>query len=140
MSVLQMRTIMHEMEILASGGGGRALNTHLTCNFPIILRYTFKRKCVWEFMESSSFSDSYVTLFKKRLPCMPWVIVLVSREEIYSISHYGKSPQCYDRRMLAESRQCQNLSWKFLPQVCVAHQSFQTSFCLPGTSLQDINM
>ena len=71
---------MHELEILASGGGGRACNTCLIRDFPINLRETFKRKCVWALLEGFAFSGSYVTLFRKSLPCMPWVIVLVSRE------------------------------------------------------------
>ena len=131
---------MHEMEILASGGGGRACNTCLIRDFPINLRETFKRKCVWALLEGFEVSDSYVNLFKKSVPWMPWFIVLVSREEIFYISHYGKRPQCHDRRMLAELQHCHTLSWMCLPKVCVASQIFQIPFCLPGTSRQALNM
>ena len=119
MSVLQMRTIRHEMEILASGGQARACNTRMTLDFPNNLRETLKQKCVGEFLEGFVFSDSYVTIFKKSLPWIPLVIVLVSREDICFISHYEKRPQRYDHRMLAELRHCQTLLWTCLPQLCV---------------------
>ena len=91
-------------------------------------------------MEGFEFYDSYVTLFKKRIPWMPWAIVLVSHEDICSISHYGKMPQCHDHHMLNESRHCQTLSSRCLPQVFVASQIFNTLVHLPGTSLQAFNM
>ena len=140
LSILQMSTIMHETEILALGGGGRARNTRLTWYFPINMRETFNRWCVWALLEGFELSDSYVNLFKKSVPWMPWFIVLVSREEIFYISHYGKRPQCHYSRMLDESRHCQNILWTCLPQVCVVSQIFQTSLRLPGTSRQVLNM
>ena len=140
MSVLQMRTIMHEMEILASGGRGIARDTCVTWDLPINLRETFKRKFVWALLEGFAFSDKLMTIFNKRLPWMPCVIVLVLREEIWCIRRYGKRPQCRNRRMLAESQHCQTLSCTCLPKVCVSSKSFQTPLCLPGTSRQALNM
>ena len=140
MSVFQMRAILHEMESLASGGGGRARNTRLTWDFPINLRETFKNKFVWALMKGFAFYDIYVTLFKKSIPWMPCVIVFVSHAEIWSLSHYGKRPQCHYSRMLDESRHCQNILWTCLPQVCVVSQIFQNSLRLPGTSRQVLNM
>ena len=134
------RSLCMKWKYLSSGGVVRARNTCLTWDFPINLRETFKRKFAWELLEGFSFSDSYVNPFKKRIPGMRWVIVLVSREEICSISHYGKRPQCHYSRMLDESRHCQNILWTCLPQVCVVSQIFQNSLRLPGTSRQVLNM
>ena len=107
---------------------------------PIDLRDTFKQKCVWASLESFVFYDNYVTQFKKSLPWMPWVIVLVSHEEICSILHYGKRPQFHYCRILAESRHCQTLFWTCMPQVYVASQILQNLFLLPGTYRQGLNM
>ena len=134
-----MRTIIHEMEILASGGGGRARNNHLTGYFPIILRESLK-KVGWAFLEGFAFSDSYVTLFNKSLHWMPRVIVIVLREAICFISHKYKRLQCHDCCMLSELLHYQTLSWTCLPQVCFASQSFQISFHLPSTYPQMLNM